>query len=457
MKQIKKPLLGLLLASFGFSQLHAANWLALQGYQPKMVAPKGVYVPYRRKTPVLWGFIQANYKKDQGTVAYNGSNQTTTPFSLLNPDLKSQEGFNAFRLRLALRGMADNENKVNYFFMTETGNNGINNLAGHREIATYFSDASVTIKHIPGMKIRVGMFKTPGSEEGLQAVFVSPYIEFTNFSFQQLLERQIKSVGSELPANKSGGAATDHYNGDPSGPIAAFRDTGLQLFDTFKFGKHIEASYAYMIGNGSGISMSSSLENKTHYAYTSLEYLFHKGRGYFTESIKAFAWWQSGNRRLLINSTTPQDFTRTRSGLGLTYYHNGLRFETEYFNAAGMIYEGAKDTDTSSQAVQNWTFQYAVGSENKASGYYVNLEYELLPKKLEIYGRYDYMDRLSNDVKGQRLFNTTIIGTTYRFKGATRVDFNYIMRKATAPGNASAQTVLDNMGNRIAVQVTAHF
>lgn len=457
MNYVKKPLFGLLLATLGFADLHAANWLSLQGTQPEIVAPKGVKVPYRRKTPVLWGFIQENYKKDQGTVAHNGTNQTTTPFSLLNPDLNGQEGFNSFRVRLALRGMADRDNKVNYFFMTETANNGINNIAGHREAATYFTDASITLKHIPGIKMRMGMFKTPGSEEGLQAVFVSPYIEFTNFSYQQLLERQISAVGAELPANKSGGASTDHYNGNPTGPIAAFRDTGLQLFDTFALGKDWELSYAYMVGNGSGISLSSSNVNLTNYVYTSLEKLFHKGRGYFTESFKAFAWYQNGNRRILVNSVTPQDYTRIRSGVGMTYYHKGIRFEAEYMDAAGMIFEGAKDTDTTSNAVQDWTFQYAVDKVNTASGYYVNLEYEILPKQWEVYGRYDYMDRMKNDTKAERLFNTTILGTSYRFKGATRVDFNYIIRKATAPGNSSAQTVLDNMGNRIAVQLTAHF
>ncbi|HIP20107.1 MAG TPA: hypothetical protein EYG70_03180 [Sulfurimonas sp.] len=80
------------------SSVNAANLLALQGYQPEFVAPKGVKVPYRSKTPKLWGFIQANYKKDYGTVltptAGPATGKTLTPFSLLNPDLKGQEGFN---------------------------------------------------------------------------------------------------------------------------------------------------------------------------------------------------------------------------------------------------------------------------------------------------------------------------------------------------------------------------
>jgi hypothetical protein len=145
---------------------NAANWLMLQGTQPDTVAPKGVKVPYRSKVPKVWGFIQTNYKQDLGDVFVAPDGKNKTPFSYLNPNLEDQSGFNVFRARLALRGMADNENKVNYFFMTEFGNNGVNDLAGHREVATYFTDASVTLKHIPGAKLRAGMFKTPGSERG---------------------------------------------------------------------------------------------------------------------------------------------------------------------------------------------------------------------------------------------------------------------------------------------------
>ncbi|MBL1244551.1 MAG: hypothetical protein COA39_009220 [Sulfurimonas sp.] len=42
------------------SSVNAVDWLALQGYQPNFLAPKGVKIPYRSKTPKLWGFIQAN-------------------------------------------------------------------------------------------------------------------------------------------------------------------------------------------------------------------------------------------------------------------------------------------------------------------------------------------------------------------------------------------------------------
>lgn len=447
--------------TLGGVNANAADWLMLQGSQPEFVAPKGVVVPYRRKTPKLWGFIQVNHKQDFGDILVPGAGgnagKNLTPFSLLGPDLSNQEGFNVFRVRLALRGMADKDNKVNYFFMTEFGNNAINNLAGHRTVATYFSDASVTLKHVPYAKIRIGMFKTPGVEEGLQAVFVSPYIEFTTMTNQQMLERIVRKVGTAQKGGQAGGASTVHYtSSELTDPIGAFRDSGIQVFDTIPIANKWAVSYALMYGNGNGISMSTNSENSTHYQYLALEKSFGKGRGYYTEAMKFFVWNQDGKRQLLSDNAAVIDADRRRYGLGMTYYKDGLRFEAEYMKAEGMIFTGAKDTDVN-PLVENWQFQFAESDQNKADGGYVNLQYEIVAKKFEVFARYDYSDRLTNDAKAERQFETTTLGCSYRFKGPTRIDFNYLIRDAKAPGNANAQKVLDNMGDRLAIQLTAAF
>jgi len=337
----------------------------------------------------------------------------------------------------------------------------VNNLAGHSNVARYFTDASVTLKYIPGAKVRVGMFKTPGNEEGLRAVFVSPYIEFTSMVNQQLLERMVSDVGGPQTGAAAGGAATVHYTSTSvDQPIAAFRDTGVQIFDTFQVSGPWTLSYAYMYGNGSGISMSSSDAQATHYGYLAVEDNFGAGKGFFTESLKFFGWAQNGKRVLYSTppggTTSRLEYDRNRYGIGVSYYHNGLRAEAEYMWAQGMIYTGAKDTDTD-PLKQDWQFQYAADKENKANGGYINLQYELLPKKFEVFGRYDIMNRLTNDEKGERDFKTATVGFSYRFRGATRIDFNYLIREAKAPNNSNAQKVLDNMGNRLAVQVTAAF
>jgi len=440
--------------------LEAADWLMLQGTQPDNVAPQGVIVPNRNKTPIVWGFIQANYKQDFGDVYVNPKGYNVTPFSLLNPNLEDQSGFDLFRARLAVRGMADNENKVDYFFMTEFGNNAVNNLAGH-DTGTYLTDASVTLRYIPGANVRVGQFKTPGSEEGLRAVFVSPYIEFTNMSNQQLLERQVKNVGPAQTGAAAGGASTVHYTStDVTQPIAAYRDLGVEIFDTFPINGGWTFSYAYMYGNGTGISHSASNQQATHYGYLAVEDNFGSGKGFYTEALKFFVWGQTGKRVMYSTdangTTTPVKNDRNRYGVGVSYYQNGLRAEAEYIWANGMIYTGAKDTDTDPYQ-EDWQLQFAVGTENKAEGGYLNLQYEILPKQFEVFGRYDFMNRLTNDTKGERDFQTLTLGCSYRFRGPTRIDFNYMFRDAKAPGNDPAQEVLDNMGDRLAIQVTAAF
>lgn len=437
-------------------QVNAADWLMIQGTQPEFVAPEGIIIPNRNREPKIWGFIQANYRADYGSISVGADGKNKTPFSLLNPNVESQSGFNISRARLAARGMIDSDNKINYFLMTEFGNNGLTNLAGHSNVANYLTDASVTLKYIPFANIRIGRFKYPGSEEGMQAVFVSPYVSFTTMTNQQMLERSVKDVGLAQSGSSAGGAATTHYTStEVNNPIGAYRDTGIEIFDTVNVSGNWDASYAYMYGNGSGTSSINSDEQGTHYGYLSLAQTYG-GKGYFTQAMKFYVWGQTGKRHLLSNGVNQIDATRTRYGLGMTYYRYGLRFEAEYMKAKGMIFTGAKDVDTNSHS-EDWQFQFAVGDENEADGGYVNLQYEIIPKKVEIFGRYDFANRLTNDVKGERDFRTMTIGASYRFKGATRIDFNYAFKDAKAPGNANAQKVLDNMGNRLEVQVTAHF
>lgn len=442
----------------------AADWLMLQGTQPETVAPAGVVVPYRSLIPKVWGFLQVNYKQDLGTVAVNSAGKNQTPFSLLQPDLNDQSGFNVFRARLAARGMADDENMVDYFVMTDFGNNGIGNPNGKKEVGTYLSDASITLKYIPGAKIRAGMFKTPGSEEGLTSVYYTPYLEFTNFTDAQILERTIKKVGAAETNGAAGGATTTHYTGVASDAVGAFRDVGLEVFDTLPIAQDWTFSYAYMVGNGSGVSLSQSSDQQTHYGYLALEKNFGGGNGYFTNAMKFYVWGQNGKRTLLsdIDGTgagttyAEKKYDRNRYGVGVSYYNHGLRVEGEYEKAEGMIFTGAIDSNAD-PVLEDWGLQYATDKSNKANGGYLNLQYEIVPQKFELLARYDWMNRLTNDVKGERDFQTTTVGFSYRFKESTRLDFNYMFRDAKAPGNAAAQTVLDNMGDRFGIQLTAGF
>jgi hypothetical protein len=215
----------------------------------------------------------------------------------------------------------------------------------------------------------------------------------------------------------------------------------------------VTVTAAAMVGNGTGLSSSNSTTQMTYYGYLASEYLFGKGKGYGTQSLKGFMWYQNGKRRLNNN-----DYTRERYGLGFNYFQKGLRVGAEYIKARGMIYNGAKDADDSAYN-GDWQYAMAAAYKNEADGGYINVAYYVLPKKVEAMVRYDYLNRLTNlnATGGERDFKTTTLGLSYHFKGPTRIDMNYAFRTLDAPNNANAQKITDNMGNLLSIQATLKF
>ncbi len=426
--------------------LQAADWLSIAGTEPSFIKIKDKKVENNNTKPRFWGFIQAGYQKNYGDVfipnkgAKSGFN--LTPFSMLPPNLDSQSGFEINRARLAVRGMIDKENTLDYFFMTEFGEDGVTKPAGHAS-HNYLTDASITYRGIPYFNIRVGQFKYPGSEEGLRAVFASSYRNFSTAGSQLLLERFLPNDANQIKPGI--------FQAAPEESVGAYRDRGVELFHTAHIAKQTTLTLAGMVGNGTGMSSDNSSGSPTYYAYLATEYLFGKGKGYYTQSLKGFAWYQSGKRQL-----SNIDYTRERYGLGVNYFHNGLRIGAEYIKAKGMIYNGAKDVDSNPYGV-NWEYQIAADKNNEADGGYINIAYFFIPKKWEAMVRYDYLNRLTNSVADERRFKTTTLGLSYHFKGPTRIDINYAFRDADAPNNAKAQKVLDNTGNLLSIQATLKF
>ena len=263
-KQFNRALIGaacaLAFASMGTA--HAANWLMLQGTEPADSAARAN----------VWGYVQVKYEKDFSDP--NALGQYVPP-KLLGPDLDSQDGFNIPRATIGVRGTGfPLDSRINYFALLEMGNNGVTYDSGS---FAKLLDGSVTLNYIPGARVRAGLFKTPGAEEGLQAIHVFDYINFTEMTNGLLLERfpnkgwtdctgavapcsagpvppATGNVGPYTEAQLQGGAELNRFNGS----VSAFRDVGVQVFDAFDVGNNWEVSYAAMIGNGSGVEFSNS-------------------------------------------------------------------------------------------------------------------------------------------------------------------------------------------------------
>lgn len=434
---------------------HAANWLMLQGTE----APSA--------TPVtrLWGFIQPQYTQTDGTPL-----EATTPFggkpAVFNtalPDQKSDSQFHIQRARIGVRGQNFPLNsKINYFILGEFGNNGITAGGGG---SARLTDASVTLNYIPGVRIRTGLFKYPGSEEGLQAIHVFDYINFSNVTDQLLLERFFDRDGAP-GCTVAGGGTADTCANSPNGPVGAFRDIGVQLFDAFTFGQ-FELSYAFMLGNGNGINRGDNDGAKDKYYYLSGEWIFG-GEGPRREGLKVYAWSQDGTRQIVTGGTGIQSngvlgkFDRTRTGAGITFRKSIFRAGAEYVKADGMIFDGT-DGGAVAGTLNNAGTTFAtfnMAPIDKADGYYVDFGIDLLPDKLELDLRYDNLNRRTDTPAAERQFNTATVGLQWFFDKKNRITFNYEFRDAEAPnlpGTDNANKVLGGTDDRISVQITSIF
>ena len=430
----------------------AANWLMLQGTERDGQAPRAK----------VWGFIQPEFQSTSGTTVQAGAwNGSDAIFNQMRPDLKSHEGFNVLRARLGVRGTGmPLDSKVNYFLLAEFGNNGITRQGGGSAKVT---DASVTLNHIPGARVRIGTFKTPGSEEGLQAIHVFDYINFTGATNGLLLERFFDGDGSTTFQNAGGNSGAGGDANRPNGPVGAFRDTGIQIFDTF--GTDVEIAYALMYGNGNGITRGDNDDNKETYAYISTEWVYG-GKGPRRQGLKIYAWNQSGKRTLTgaRNTGGAGEYDRDRSGLGLTFKKGKHRAAFEYMVADGMIFTGTDGAATpgsaSSAGGVGVVSSFNVATTGEADGYYAHYGYAI-NNEWELDARYDVYNRLTNSNNGERKFDTLTLGAQYFFNKKSRLILNYEFRNGEAPNSfaqqATANAVLDSLDDRLSLQFLAIF
>ena len=410
---------------------YSANWLMLQGTE---TAKQG-----QSPRAHVWGFIQAQYQ-------YDNSDPSTVPNpaggyippKLIGPNLDSQNQFNVNRARIGVRGTGlPLDSKVNYFILAEFGNNGITAPGGYNPALT---DASITLNHIPGARVRSGMFKYPGAEEGLQAIHVFDYINFTSVSNQMLLERFPQEGDTNAPPTPTPDANMAQY----SRSVGAFRDVGVQVFDAFKV-NNWEHSYAIMVGNGNGLNFGDNDDNKDLYLYLSTERIFG-GKGGRREGAKMFAWYQDGKRTNANDRTQEQD--RTRAGLGVKYLKKPFRATAEYMQGEGMIFQGQHRP-------------LHIYNNLDAAGYYLEGGWYIANTKWELDLRYDSYTReenhpTSNKGVDESTADTITVGTQYHFNKKTRVNAEYASRDFKSD-TAAVNTQQKDVDGRFAIQLTHIF
>lgn len=462
----KTAILLALTGAMASQSVQAANWLMLQGTEKSDQAPRAK----------VWGFAQVDYQQTADTKvptlagagqAFSGTNAA---FNQMAPQLSTSEGFNIKRARIGVRGANFPLDKdVNYFLMMEMGNNGI--TTGGSGSQGQLTDASVTINKIDGARIRVGLFKTPGSEESFKGIPVFNYVNFTSGTDRLLIERKIDdsaTFSSTTPptltdpkAVHTGAQASDTIYGKRTDPAFAVRDTGIQVFDTFKDGDW-EHSYAVMLGNGNGLAFSDNDKNKDLYLYASTEKVFGKSKGPRRHGMKFYAWSQTGKRTVNVDGTTPTEFNRNRAGLGTTYFDGKYRLAAEYITADGMIWGGP--IAGSATAAKNGYL--STFTDQKATAYQLDFGYRIKPN-IELNARYDMLDSATETDTDtgtakdkHRVFTTTTLGAQYFFNKKTSVRMNYEIRNADAPDAAAGSNptkVTKAFDNRLSAQLMMIF
>ncbi len=363
------------------------------------------------------------------------------------PNLDETSTLQFSHLRLGLRGRLL-DGKINYWLSPLAGDNPISQN-GTPNVT--FTDVSATVNLIPHARIRIGQFKYPGSEEGLQPAVLRDYIYPSAVNAQIVNERPLDSDG--LPPRDAN---------ELTGPVSGWRDTGFQVFDAFKTGDWGH-TYAVMAGTGSGLAIYNGTGSGTPdwTLYWSSEFAFG-GKGPFRDGLKMTGWYQTGERELRAGTQQlKQTFDRTRYGVGATFRRGPWRAAGEWIKADGMIFNGTDGVAVPGSVSNNGALvaSYNLLPENKADGWYLDGGYTLFGD-WELRARYDQLNRGTDSSLTERRFETLTLGTTYRFNKHLRVLADYQVRDFSAPGLAGSTVpnqILDDVDDLFALRVWAKF
>jgi hypothetical protein len=312
------------------------------------------------------------------------------------------------------------------------------------------------------VSLRLGQFQWPLVDEGLRGIMAYDYINFSEVTRQQVLERYVRQNPPEE------GETNERDLTGFDGAISSFRDIGAMAFDEIKLSDKWEATWAAGLGNGNGINRTDNDDNMDLYLRAQTAYVFDGVRrgGPRREDLKFFAWAQMGERPFDKNGNgvfdSGESFDRNRYGAGFHFYRQPYRLSGEYVRGNGMVYNGTAppttDPGSDFQDIGDVTPQMAPESGNEFYGWYLEGAYFPIRNKLAVQARYDFLDRLSDTggdftAADEREFETITLGLQYwNHPAKSQWQLNYRIRNLDAPHNEVADEIGSTMGNEIGLQ-----
>lgn len=418
-----------------------------------------------------------------GPPDFTANNGERLAITSVPPWFDDNNAFHIRRAKFGVRGIFSGSlrnkftSKMNYFTLIEVAPNLMTyDPFGDRARVIALDHLSLTFNHLPGARIRTGLFKTPGPDEALQGVHTLDYIELTDFTAREVLERFVTGAAKPAasPVSPALGTPTNTAYG-----INAVRDWGAQIFDSFNT-EQWDLSYAVMLGRGEAIHEKKSINDHPElYLYTSAEYDLLGGFGPSKNGLKFYGWYQAGKREFSTDPSNTQ-YDRERYGIGSRLLGRFFaskykyRFGFEMMFADGMIFI-APTGGVADGNVSNGNLQIAAESDNKSRaatldlGFYPDNKWQF---DLRLH-RHDllYQTAASINPGTHRVLNDTTLGINYHFSRKLRLTFNYIFRKLEAPTDYASNglfpadavsqgitdnvnTIVDTVDDRILLQLT---
>lgn len=502
---------GLILGILLSNTANAANWFKLRGTEPGGTA----------HTLQVWGFLQPTWAKDysddiSGAVGgFSGANGSMQVPGTIPPDRTERDSFYMRRARIGIRGtMLPINNDIDYFILTEWGQNGITRSDGGAKLL----DASVTFNQLSrgndddglanlGGRIRMGQFLFSQTSQALSQSTPGRrvHIFMPEATFAHAIGRYVSDNG------------VHNWPEDETSANGA-RDVGIELFDwaEFKndwFGSNgpLEFTYSAALGNGDAIGELNRDGNYRQYYWLSLAKLFDNTRGPRRHDMMIYGFYQKGditfnndidNDGLLDNVPAPlggdlragniaadpvspgnrvtkngneEDVEQKYFGVGFEYFDKPfdnlgqIRFEAEWQKQEGLTFDGARTPDVNQNNALGGFDSILYDTDGENVGWHVDVGYDIhkhlgLQNRTTLNLRYDEFDRnKDNDIGGVNArevnWKTWTASAEYFFHKKARATLTYQWRDFSADNRdggfkTNGNAVLDEIDNRIGLQVT---
>lgn len=498
--------LGIALAlGLGASTTEAANWFKLRGTEPGGTA----------HTLQVWGFLQPTYVNDMsddiegavgGLAGANGDKQVP---GTIPPDRTSRESFFMRRARIGIRGtMIPISNDIDYFILTEWGQNGITRTDGGAKLL----DASVTFNQLSrgidddglqnlGVRMRIGQFLFSQTSQALSQSTPGRrvHIFMPEATFAHAIGRFVTDNGLHNWPEAETGA-----NGA--------RDVGVELFDWVEFkdplmgGGPLEFTYSFGLGNGDAIGELNRDGNFKKYYWLSFAKLWDKTRGPRRHDMMIYGWFQDtdilfnndidndgrpdnvpapvgGDRRAgnlaldpvscgnrVCKNGNQKDEKQQYFGFGFEYFDKPfaslgqIRFEAEWQKQRGLTFDGARSPSVRQNDLLGGFDSIVYQPDGENTGWFVDIGYDInqhlgIGKRTTLNLRYDEFHRNKRNVFREVDWRTWSATAEYFFHKKARATLTYQWRDFNADDRTggfktNGNAVLEQIDQRIGLQVT---